>query len=163
MADRAPDSPASLERYRDYLRLLARLQLGPQLRAKLDSSDLVQETLLRAHERFQQFHGTTNAELAAWLRQILCNQLTDAARKFGPGMRDVALERSLQAAVEQSSAKLEALLAAACAEERDTIEDVCEPYLIQEGLLMRTPRGRVATRRAHEHLGLPPPRQGSLL
>ncbi|MGZ3440288.1 MAG: Holliday junction DNA helicase RuvB C-terminal domain-containing protein, partial [Polyangia bacterium] len=54
-------------------------------------------------------------------------------------------------------------LAAACAEERDTLEDVCEPYLIQEGLLMRTPRGRVATRRAHEHLGLPLPRQGSLL
>lgn len=54
-------------------------------------------------------------------------------------------------------------LAAACAEERDTLEDVCEPYLIQEGLLMRTPRGRVATRRAHEHLGLPPPSQGSLL
>ncbi len=54
-------------------------------------------------------------------------------------------------------------LAAACAEERDTLEDVCEPYLIQEGLLMRTPRGRVATRRAHEHLGLPPPRQTSLL
>ena len=54
-------------------------------------------------------------------------------------------------------------LAAACAEERDTLEDVCEPYLIQEGMLMRTPRGRVATRRAHEHLGLPPPRQGSLL
>ena len=50
-----------------------------------------------------------------------------------------------------------------CAEERDTLEDVCEPYLIQEGFLMRTPRGRVATRRAHEHLGLPPPRQGSLL
>jgi Holliday junction DNA helicase RuvB len=54
-------------------------------------------------------------------------------------------------------------LAAACAEERDTLEDVCEPYLIQEGLLLRTPRGRIATRRAHEHLGLPPPRQGSLL
>ena len=54
-------------------------------------------------------------------------------------------------------------LAAACAEERDTLEDVCEPYLIQEGLLMRTPRGRVATRRAHEHLGLPPPRQSSLV
>jgi Holliday junction DNA helicase RuvB len=54
-------------------------------------------------------------------------------------------------------------LAAACAEERDTLEDVCEPYLIQEGLLQRTPRGRVVTRRACEHLGLPAPRQGSLL
>jgi Holliday junction DNA helicase RuvB len=54
-------------------------------------------------------------------------------------------------------------LAAACAEERDTLEDVCEPYLIQEGLIQRTPRGRVATKRACDHLGLPPPRQTSLL
>ncbi len=53
-------------------------------------------------------------------------------------------------------------LAAACAEERDTLEEVVEPYLIQEGFLQRTPRGRVATKRAHEHLGLPT-RQGSLL
>ena len=50
-------------------------------------------------------------------------------------------------------------LAASVGEERETLEDVVEPYLIQEGLLMRTPRGRVATRRACEHLGLQPPRQ----
>jgi Holliday junction DNA helicase RuvB len=54
-------------------------------------------------------------------------------------------------------------LAAAVAEERETLEDVVEPYLIQEGLVQRTPRGRMSTRRAHEHLGLQPPRQGSLL
>jgi Holliday junction DNA helicase RuvB len=53
-------------------------------------------------------------------------------------------------------------LAAACGEERDTLEDVVEPYLIQEGFLMRTPRGRVATRRAWTHLGLTPPAQGTL-
>jgi Holliday junction DNA helicase RuvB len=53
-------------------------------------------------------------------------------------------------------------LAAACGEERDTLEDVVEPYLIQKGFLMRTPRGRVATRRAHEHLDLPMPPQGNL-
>jgi Holliday junction DNA helicase RuvB len=47
-------------------------------------------------------------------------------------------------------------LAAAIGEERDTIEDVLEPYLIQQGYLMRTPRGRVATRAAYEHFGLPP-------
>jgi holliday junction DNA helicase RuvB len=46
-------------------------------------------------------------------------------------------------------------LASATAEERDTLEDVYEPYLIQQGLLQRTPRGRVATRSAHEHLGRP--------
>jgi len=53
-------------------------------------------------------------------------------------------------------------LAAACGEERDTLEDVVEPYLIQEGFLMRTPRGRVVTRRAFAHLGLTPPAQGTL-
>jgi holliday junction DNA helicase RuvB len=48
-------------------------------------------------------------------------------------------------------------LAAALAEPRDTVEDVYEPYLLQQGLLGRTPRGRIATKRAYEHLGLPPP------
>jgi len=47
-------------------------------------------------------------------------------------------------------------LAAAIGEERGTIEDVLEPYLIQEGFIMRTPRGRMATKRAWQHLGLPP-------
>ena len=48
-------------------------------------------------------------------------------------------------------------LAAAIGEERDTIEDVLEPYLIQQGYLMRTPRGRVATQQAYQHFGLPIP------
>ena len=54
-------------------------------------------------------------------------------------------------------------LAVAIGEERDTLEDVYEPYLLQSGLIKRTPRGRVATARAYEHLGLePPPSRGSL-
>lgn len=48
-------------------------------------------------------------------------------------------------------------LAAAIGEERDTIEDVLEPYLIQQGYLMRTPRGRVATKLSYQHFGLPLP------
>ena len=48
-------------------------------------------------------------------------------------------------------------LAVAVEEEQDTIEDVYEPYLLQRGLIERTPRGRAATRRAYEHLGLKPP------
>lgn len=48
-------------------------------------------------------------------------------------------------------------LALAVAEETETIEEVAEPFLVREGFLMRTPRGRVATRRAWEHLGLTPP------
>ncbi len=54
-------------------------------------------------------------------------------------------------------------LAVAVGEESDTIEDVYEPYLLQRGLIERTPRGRAATRRAWLHLGLEPPGQGSLL
>jgi holliday junction DNA helicase RuvB len=45
-------------------------------------------------------------------------------------------------------------LAAALAEPRDTVEDVYEPYLLQQGYLGRTPRGRIATRKAYEHLGV---------
>ena len=48
-------------------------------------------------------------------------------------------------------------LAAAVDEEQDTIEDVYEPYLLQQGLIKRTPRGRVITERGFEHLGLPVP------
>jgi Holliday junction DNA helicase RuvB len=54
-------------------------------------------------------------------------------------------------------------LAVAVAEEQDTIEDVYEPYLLQQGLIERTPRGRAATKRAFEHLGLDPPGALSLL
>jgi Holliday junction DNA helicase RuvB len=53
-------------------------------------------------------------------------------------------------------------LAVAVGEEPDTIEDVYEPYLLQSGLLQRTPRGRAATPRAWEHLGLEPPREAAL-
>ena len=52
-------------------------------------------------------------------------------------------------------------LAVAVGEEPDTIEDVYEPYLLQQGLLMRTPRGRVATAAAFAHLGLAAPRQAA--
>jgi Holliday junction DNA helicase RuvB len=54
-------------------------------------------------------------------------------------------------------------LAVSVGEEQDTIEDVYEPYLLQRGLLERTPRGRAATRRAYQHLGLEPPGPLSLL
>jgi len=50
-------------------------------------------------------------------------------------------------------------LAAAINEERGTIEDVVEPYLLQQGFIMRTPRGRVATQNAYLHFGLQPPKQ----
>jgi RNA polymerase sigma-70 factor (ECF subfamily) len=103
-----------LEPYRAYLRALARLQLGPELRAKLDPSDLVQQTLLAAHEKRDQFRGRTPAEWAAWLRQILASRLAKAARRYAAAGRRVGLERSFQDRLDESAARLESRLAADC-------------------------------------------------
>src|SRR3954447_9626263 len=107
------DWAPSLGRPRAYLRLLAGLQLDPRLQAKLDPSDLVQQTLLQAYQALDQFRGHSEAELAGWLRQILARNLANATRDLGRARRDVARERSLEGAVEASSARLEAWLAAA--------------------------------------------------
>ena len=99
-------------RYRDYLRLLAQLQINVKLQSKLDPSDLVQQTLLRAHQASDQFRGRGAGEQAAWLRQILANTMANAVRDLNRGKRDVNLERSLEASLQESSARLEAWLIA---------------------------------------------------
>lgn len=102
----------NLDRFRAYLHLLARLQLDPRLRTKLDASDVVQQTLLQAHAARDQFRGSSPEELTAWLRQILARVLGHAVRDFGRGKRDVAQERSLEAALDASSGRLQTFLAA---------------------------------------------------
>jgi RNA polymerase sigma-70 factor (ECF subfamily) len=106
-----PDGPV-VENFRDYLLLLARMQLGPAGRNRLEASDMVQQTLLEAYRKRDQFRGRSEAEMAGWLRQLLAFNLADAARAAGRAKRDVARERSLDAALEQSSARLGAWLAA---------------------------------------------------
>ena len=54
-------------------------------------------------------------------------------------------------------------IAAAISEEREAIEEIYEPFLIQSGFLDRTPRGRIATKRAYDYFGLPGPQRGSRL
>jgi RNA polymerase sigma-70 factor (ECF subfamily) len=107
------DAPRSLERFRSYLHLLARLQLGAHSPVRLDPSDVVQQTLLEAHRELERCRGQTDAERAAWLRQILAHNLADAVRGQHRDKRDVRRERSLEHQLEQSSARLACLLAAA--------------------------------------------------
>jgi RNA polymerase sigma-70 factor (ECF subfamily) len=98
----------AVEDYRDYLHLLARVQIDPRLRGKVDPSDVVQQTLVKAHQHREQFRGQTAAEQAGWLRRILVNTLVDAARKFG---RELDREQPLEQQMHDSSARLEAWLA----------------------------------------------------
>lgn len=100
-----------LERYRSYLRLLARIRFPAMLQAKIDQSDLIQQTLLNAHRAADQFQGRTIAEQTAWLRQIFANTLANAVRDYTRKGRDVGLEKSLQATLDESSARLEGWLA----------------------------------------------------
>jgi RNA polymerase sigma-70 factor (ECF subfamily) len=107
----SPDSPR-LERYRDYLLLLARCQLGKEPRARLEASDVVQAALLRAHQQLDQLRGQSEGEIQAWLRCILAGALADGFRHEHRKKRDVAQERSLEAALDQSSNRLLTSLAA---------------------------------------------------
>jgi len=105
-------TPGQLDEFRSYLTMLARAQFDRRLHGKLDPSDIVQQTMTEAHEHYGQFRGQSRAELAGWLRQVLARNLIDAQRRFGAAKRDVARERSLDAAVDQSSMRLGTLLSA---------------------------------------------------
>jgi RNA polymerase sigma-70 factor (ECF subfamily) len=101
-----------LESYRNYLMLLAGAGVRESLQGKADASDVVQETLLKAYEHFGQFQGQTEAELLAWLRQILARNLADLVRRYrGAEARNVARERSLEGTLDASSAALGRLMA----------------------------------------------------
>lgn len=112
MTHHSQESGGSPERYRKYLLLLARQGLGPGLQSKLDPEDAVQEAMEQAFAKRRQFSGKTEGEYRGWLRSILVNTLKAQGRRFGTAGREAGRERSLEAAVEESSARLEAWLAA---------------------------------------------------
>jgi RNA polymerase sigma-70 factor (ECF subfamily) len=103
--------PHWLESYRAYLRLLARLQLDPRLGSKVDPSDIVQNVLLVAAKEWERFRGKTPDEQRARLRTILATELARAVRDLHRQKRNVARERSLEHALDQSSKHLEHFLA----------------------------------------------------
>jgi RNA polymerase sigma-70 factor (ECF subfamily) len=109
----AVNSPpaADLDRYRGYLRALAQIELGRRLQSKVDPSDIVQQSLLEAHQDLAALKGRTEPELIAWLRTILARNLLNTARDFAAQKRDLKRERSLAQHLADSSVRLEQFLA----------------------------------------------------
>lgn len=103
-----------LHHYRNYLTVLASSQLEPRLRRRASPSDVVQETMLRAHKDFENFRGSTEQELLGWLRQILVNNLaTFVEQHLLAARRDVRREVTadqLRCSLEQSTTQLATLL-----------------------------------------------------
>ncbi len=109
--NRNDDDHHDLGRYREYLRFLAEVQLRGPLRAKLDPSDLVQQTMLQAHAAADQCQAENSAAKAGWLKQILNRNLLHAARDLHREKRDIRKERSLEASLHESSCRIDAFLA----------------------------------------------------
>lgn len=113
---RAGDQQAMAEllgMYRNYLSLLARVQVDTDLRTKADPSDVVQEALMQATRDFAQFRGETEAEFVAWLRQIMAHTSATMVRRYkGTKRRDVGREQSLEQQLSRTSMALGGLFAA---------------------------------------------------
>lgn len=106
------DPSGLLEPYRKYLEVLAGLHLDRRLRGKLDPSDVVQQTMLRACSALAEVRDPRPEVLVAWLRKILARTLADAVKHFERDKRDVGLERSLEAELDRSASGFAAWLAA---------------------------------------------------
>lgn len=109
----------------------------------------VANRLIRRVRDFADVHGSGKIDRS--IVEITCERLE--VDEAGLDVMDRRLLHRLILYYEGGPVGVETL-AAALAEPRDTVEDVYEPYLLQQGYLARTPRGRVATRKAYEHLGI---------
>lgn len=113
MADAELEEPENeeSEEFRPALLLLARTQLGTRFRTKLDDSDIVQQTLLEAHQQAGQFRGRSPVERFAWLRRILTNNVLDAVREYSRQCRDIDRDICWEDLVRGSAARAEKWLA----------------------------------------------------
>jgi RNA polymerase sigma-70 factor (ECF subfamily) len=163
----------TLEPFRRYLEVLARVHLHSSLRGKLDPADLVQQTLLRACAALPELRGRSPETLAAWLRKILAHTLADTVKHYHRDRRDIDLERSLEADLDQSSSSLASWLAAdqtspSQAAQRneellqlaDALAELPEP--MREVVILKHCRGQTLQQIA-DHLGKTVPSVASLL
>ena len=92
MSDAAPLESESFERFRDFLLMQGRAQIGPKYRAKIDPEEIVNQTLFDAHRQRDQFRGSSEGELVAWLKRMLIDNAKDAIRFQHRDKRDVNRE-----------------------------------------------------------------------
>jgi len=103
-----------LERYRNYMGLLVRLQVGRRLRTKVDIEDLLQEIWLEIHRKIALFRGGSEREFLTWARRVIGAILANQVRHYlGTKCRDLRLERALADELDQSSRALDENLVAA--------------------------------------------------
>lgn len=108
----SPEIQAELERFRNYLRFMAEVKLDRRLRRRIDASDIVQETMLRAYVAWDSFRGDASAQRVAWLQQILMRTILHALRDARCAKRDVTREQHLDRILDNSSRHIEQWLAA---------------------------------------------------
>jgi RNA polymerase sigma-70 factor (ECF subfamily) len=164
---RAPMSEPStaaeqvLNGHRAYLQFQARVLVSPWLRNHLDLSGIINETLLKAWQAWDRFHAWSEEEKTAWLRTVLANLLRDEIAKVYAQCRDVRRNRSLEAALDESSTRLAEFLAApqsspsAAVERHDQQRRVAEaverlPEAQREALLLQRWHGWSLTQIAEQ-------------
>ena len=140
-------SREALQAYRAYLLLIAQQELDPELRAKGGASDLVQETFLDAQRLLGMFEGTTDGPWAAWLRELLLNNLADFVRRYratgkrrisrevGQPASDSAADLGHEAAAETPSPSVTAMAAEQTAALEGALDRLPDDY--REVLLLR--------------------------
>ena len=137
------------ERYRSYLELLVRLQLDRRWQGKLDPSGVVQQTLLEAYQAREQLESLPAERLTAWLRRALGNNLADELRKLQADKRGAARARSLEDALSDSSARLEAWLVAEQSSPSQRAQRGEDLVRLAAALEELPPEQRVAVERHH--------------
>lgn len=105
-------SAAYIERYRSYLRMLGRIQIRGRMQVKVDLSGVVQQTLLEAHQNRDTLDSLPEERRTAWIRAVFANNLGDEVRRHRALRRDVARERPIAAALEDSASRIDEWLAA---------------------------------------------------
>lgn len=109
--DRSEHISRLLDRYRNYMTVLARAEMSPAVQTRVDASDIVQETMFELHKNFSQFRGSTEKELLAWLRRSLIRNILDQIKRQRAARRDVRREHRMGTTEHSGAVMLDQLCA----------------------------------------------------